>query len=61
MSSKAYKAERRREQDAADERYYAERSRLEAEHQEKFGPLLTRLEELGIDVWLLSEYIKDQA
>jgi len=61
MSPNARKAERRREQDAEDERLRAERAQREAEHQEKFGPLLTRLEELGIDVWLLSEYIKDQA
>lgn len=57
MSSKAANNEKRRERDAAYEAQATERERLEAEHERKFGALRDRLDELGIDPYLLSEYL----
>lgn len=57
MSSNARKAEKRRENEAA---YIAEHeARMIAEHdfREKFGPLLVKLDELGIDADLLADFV----
>ena len=57
MSTSAYRNEKRRERDAAYEAQAIERERLEAEHERKFGALRDRLEELGINPYLLAEYL----
>jgi len=49
--------EKRRERHAAYEAQAIEHERLEAEHEQKFGALRDRLEELGIDPYLLTEYL----
>jgi hypothetical protein len=57
MSSKSRNAEKRREREAA---YLADcqaREAAEHEFQEKFGGLIARLDELGIDADLLAEFI----
>ncbi len=57
MSSNAYKNEQRREREAAYAAECREREQREAEHEQKFGALRDRLEELGINVDLLAEYL----
>lgn len=49
MSRNAYENEKRRERDAAYEAQCIERARLEDEHEQRFGALRDRLEELGIN------------
>jgi len=57
MSSNASKNEKRRARDAAYRAHVIERERLEGEHEQKFSTLRDRLEELGINPYLLSEYL----
>jgi len=54
MPSKAYNMERRRKDDAAYEAQNIERARLGHEYEQKFGTLRDRLEELGINPYLLA-------
>ncbi len=57
MSSKERNMERRRKNDAAYEVQSIERARLQHEYEQKFGTLRDRLEELGINPYLLAEYL----
>jgi len=57
MPSRAYNMERRRKNNAAYEAQSIERERLQHEYEQKFGTLRDRLEELGINPYLLAEYL----
>ena len=57
MSSKDRKNELRRQSELAYEREYAERQAREAAAEARFGELRRRLEDLGIDGDLLTQYV----
>lgn len=56
MSSNERRREKRAEDDAAYEAECERREAAERERKEKFGELEARLEELGIDAYLLKEW-----
>ncbi len=60
MSSNFRNAEKRRENEAAYQREYQERHEREAAMRDKYGAMLARLEELGIDPNLLAEYLSER-
>lgn len=61
MSSRARSAERRREDDQVYEAECEVRQAQEKAFQMRFGPLMERLEALGIEPFLLAEWVREKA